>query len=138
MPDNLFQELRDVLVDFRQFLDDNVGTIRPAIQALAGLIPQVADLIGELVTLMNSVKEEVQNLDVSAIPGLAEATQFTGQVSSFLDSANALLPDQAEAIGAVRQVADVVGSLDALDGVRDEIVATIDAINAHLESLRPS
>ena len=134
--DNLFQDLKDVLQDFKDFLDANVPTIKPAIQALSSLIPQVTELIDKLVDLMNKLKAEVQNLDVSAIPGLAEASEFTTQVKAFLEAAKNLLPDESDTIDDVLGVADVVTSLPSLDEVKTEILALIDAIVAHLNSLK--
>jgi hypothetical protein len=137
MPEtNLFQELKDVLQDFKDFLDTNVPVIKPAIQALASLIPQVTELIDKLVDLMNKLKTEVENLDVSAIPGLAEASAFTTQVKAFLEAAKNLLPDEADTIDDVLGVADVVTSLPSLDEVKTEILSLIDAIVAHLNSLK--
>lgn len=134
--DNLFQELKDVLQDFKEFLDANVPTIKPAIQALASLIPQITELIDKLVELMNKLKTEIQNLDVSAIPGLGEVSEFTTKVKSFLDSAKNLLPDETETIDDVLSVADVVTGLPSLDEVKTEILSLLDAIIAHLNSLK--
>jgi hypothetical protein len=134
--DNLFQELKDVLQDFKDFLDANVPTIKPAIQAIASLIPQVTELIDKLIDLMNKLKTEIQNLDVSAIPGLAEASEFTTKVKAFLEAAKNLLPDETETIDDVLSVADVVTGLPSLDEVKAEILALVDAIVAHLNSLK--
>ncbi|KIH77069.1 hypothetical protein SAMN05660860_00434 [Geoalkalibacter ferrihydriticus] len=133
---NLFEELKDVLQDFKDFLDANVPTIKPAIQALASLIPQVTDLIDKLIELMNSLKTEINNLDVSAIPGLSEVSSFTTKIGTFLDTAESLLPGQAGTINDVRSVANVVTSLPSLDEVKTEILTLIDAIIAHLNSLK--
>jgi phage-related protein len=138
MADNLFQELKDVLEDFKTFLDQNVPTIRPAIQAIAGLIPQVTELLDKLVDLMNKLKTEINSLDVNAIPGLDEATQFINRVKAFLDAAKNLLPEEAGTIDEVLSVADVVGSLSGLDEVKQDILDLIDAIVAHLNSLKPA
>ena len=138
MADNLFQELHDVLQEFKTFLDSNVPTIRPAIQAIASLIPQVTELVDKLVDLMGKLKTEIQSLDVSAIPGLSEATEFITKVKGFLDAAKNLLPDEAATIDDVLAVADVVGGLSGLDDVKQEILDTIDAIVAHLNSLKPA
>jgi hypothetical protein len=135
---NLFQELKDVLQDFKDFLDENVATIRPAINALAGLIPQINDLLNLLIGLMNSLRTEIENLDVSGIPGLEEVSMFTTRIRAFLEAARSLLPDQAGTIDEVLSVADVVTSLPSLDEVRAEILALITAITGHLESLRSS
>jgi len=138
MADNLFQELHDVLQEFKTFLDSNVPTIRPAIQAIASLIPQVTELVDKLVDLMGKLKTEIQSLDVSAIPSLSEATEFITKVKGFLDAAKNLLPDEAATIDDVLAVADVVGGLSGLDDVKQEILDTIDAIVAHLNSLKPA
>lgn len=134
---NLFQELNDILQEFKTFLDENVPTIAPAIQAIASLVPQVVELIDKLIELMGKLKTEIQELDVSAIPGLDEATEFINKVKTFLDSAKSLLPDETESIEDVLEVADVVGSLSGLDDVKQEIMTTIDAIVEHLKNLKP-
>jgi hypothetical protein len=136
--DNLFQELNDVLQEFKTFLDENVPTIAPAIQAISSLVPQVTDLIDQLVELMNKLKTEIQNLDVSAIPGLSEATEFVNMVKGFLEAAKNLLPDEAATIDEVLGVANVVGGLGGLDEVKQDILDCIDAIVAHLNSLKPA
>ncbi len=135
--DNLFEQLKTVLQDFKNFLDTNVPTIKPAIQALASLIPQIVDLLDLLIGLMNDLKTEVQNLDVSAIPGLDQVSQFTGQITTFLDTTKDLLPDQASTIEEIRSVANVVTGLPSLDEIKAEILTLIDAITAHLNSLKP-
>lgn len=136
--DNIYQELKDVLEDFKGFLDTNVPTIKPAIQALASLIPQVTELLDKLIDLMNKLKTEIQNLDVGAIPGLAEASQFTTKVKDFLGAAKNLLPDEADTIDEVLAVADVVTGLLSLDTVKEDILNLITAIVAHLNSLKPA
>ena len=134
--DNLFQELKDVLQDFKDFLDANVPIIKPAIQALASLIPQITELIDKLVDLMNKLKTEIQNLDVSSIPGLSEVSEFTTKVKAFLGAAKNLLPDEAATIDDVLSVADVVTGLPSLDEVKTEILTLLDAIVVHLNSLK--
>jgi ABC-type transporter Mla subunit MlaD len=133
---NLFQELKDILQDFKDFLDENVPVIKPAIQALASLIPQVTELIDKLIELMNKLKAEVEKLDVAGIPGLSEASEFTDKVKSFLTAAKNLLPDESDTIDEVLGVADVVTGLPSLDEVKAEITTLIDAIVAHLNSLK--
>ena len=85
---------------------------------------------------MNDLKTEINNLDVSAIPGLEEVSSFTTKIGSFLDAAESLLPDQQSTINEVRSVANVVTGLPSLDEVKTEILTLIDAIIAHLNSLK--
>ena len=134
---NLFEDLRDVLQDFRDFLDENAPVIKPAIDALRTIIPdQIDDLLDKLLELMSKLKTEIQNLDVSAIPGLSEASEFMTRIKSFLEAAKNLLPDETEAIDDVLGVADVVAGLPSLDDIKTEILALMDAIIGHLNSLK--
>ena len=135
--ESVFEQLKQVLTDLKNFLDANVPTIKPAIQALASLIPQIVDLLDLLIGLMNDLKTEVQNLDVSSIPGLNEVSEFTSQITTFLDTTKDLLPDQASTIEEIRSVANVVTGLPSLDEVKAEILLLLDAIIAHLNSLKP-
>ncbi len=134
---NLFEQLKDVLQDFKDFLEDNISTIRPAIKALAGLIPQISDLIDLLVGLMNDLKEEVQNLDLSGINNLDKVSEFTTKIGTFLDTTKDLLPEKAGTIDEIRSVVNVVTGLPSLDELKAEITGLIDAIVAHLNSLKP-
>jgi hypothetical protein len=135
---NLYEELKDALQELKDFLQANTATIKPAVQALAGIVPQVVTLLDELIDLLGQVKTEIQNLDVSAIPGLDEVSEFTGSVTTFLETAKALLPDQRQTIEDVIGAAGVVGSLPSLDQVKGEIIALIDAIIANLNQLKPA
>ena len=121
----------------KTFLEQNTATIKPAIQALAGIVPQVVTLIDQLIGLLGQVKTAIQNLNVSAIPGLAEVSQFTTSVTTFLTTAKGLLPDEKDTIDEVLAAAGVVGSLPSLDQVKAEIIALIDAIVADLNQLKP-
>ncbi len=132
---NLYEELKELLAEFKQFLDDNVATITPAINALAALVPQINELIDQLVGLMNDLKTEIQNLDVSGIPGIGEVSEFTGKVTGLLEAARGVLNDD-EAIDRVLQTAGVVTSLPSLDQVKQEILTLIDGIVGHLNSLK--
>ena len=134
---NLFEQLKAVLADFKSFLDTNVATIKPAIQAIAALVPQVTQLIDELVGLLGKMKTEINNLDVGAIPGLGEVSEFTGKIPAFLDAAKKLLPNEAASIDSIASVASVVTGLPSVDAIKAEIIGLIDAIVVHLNSLKP-
>ena len=135
-PTNLFQQLKDALQEFKDFLDENVPIIQPAIAALGAMLPQIGQLLDQLIELMGDLKEEIANLDVGAIPGLAEVSQFTAGVKTLLETSRNLLPEQAGTINDVLAVVDVVGSLPSLDDVKAEINTLIDAIVVHLNSLK--
>lgn len=133
---NLFEQLKEVLADFKEFLDENVPVIKPAIQAIASLVPQVNDLIDQLVELLGKLKTEIQNLDVGAIPGLEQVAAFTGKIPAFLEAAKKILPNETASIESIADVADVVTGLPSIDAVKAEIISLVDAIVAHLNGLK--
>jgi phage-related protein len=132
----IYEELRDILKDFKEFLDDKVAIIKPAINALAAIVPQIIELIDKLVSLVNQLKTEINNLNVGAIPALGEVSTFTQKIKAFLEVSKKLLPEQTGTIDEVLAVADVVTGLPTLDQVKAEIITLIDAIIGHLNSLK--
>src|SRR5512145_2076542 len=135
-PGSLFEDLKTALQEFKDFLDQNVNTIKPAIAALKSLVPQITELLDKLVALMGKLKTEIQNLNVNAIPGLAEASEFTNKMTGFLNAMKTVLPDEAGEIDSVLEVAGLVTGLPSLDSVKAEILSLIDAITGHLNTLK--
>jgi phage-related minor tail protein len=133
---NLFEELKQTLTTFKDFLHANVGTIKPAIQALKQLVPQVSELINKLIELMGKLKTEINKLNPAAVPGLDKVSEFTTSVTNLLTTAKNLLPSEAGTIDDVLAVTNVVGSLPSLDAVKAEIIGLIDAIIADLNQLK--
>ena len=137
LPTNLFQQLKDALTEFRDFLKSPaVQNVKKAIQALAALIPQINQLVDKLIDLMGKLKTEIEKLDVKNIPGLADVAQFTDKIKNLLTATKNLLPDQAGAIDDVLSVADVVTSLPSLDTIKKEITDLITEIITQLQSLK--
>lgn len=132
---NLYQDLKNALTDFKTFLDKNVATIKPAIQALKSIVPQVGDLVTKLIDLMNKLKAEVQNLNVSNVPGLSQLSTFTTAAQTLLQTAENLLPDQKSNIDDVLSVVSVISGLPSLDTVKQDILTLIDGIIGDLNSL---
>jgi hypothetical protein len=137
MATNLFEELKQALTTFKDFLHGNVGVIKPAIDALklAG-VQQISELIDKLIELMGKLKTEIDKLDPGAIPGLDKVSEFTTGVTSLLTTAKNLLPNEAGTIDDVLAVTDVVSSLPSLEQVKTEIIALLDAIIADLNQLK--
>ena len=134
---NVYQELKTVLQQFKDFLDHNTATIAPAIRALRTMLPQIGDLIDKLIQLMNELKTEIQNLNLGAIQGaLTQVTGFTGQVSNFLNAVETLLPNEAATINEVKGAVGVIGSLPSFDQVKGEILTLIDDITHNLNTLK--
>jgi phage-related protein len=137
MAANLFDDLKEALAKFKKFLDDNMGTIKPAVQALKSVVPQITELIDKLIDLMGKLKTEISNLNPGVVgQGLGKVTEFTTSVKTLLETARGLLPNEADTIDDVIEVADVVSSLPSLDAVKAEITGLIDAIVAKLNELK--
>jgi hypothetical protein len=135
-PGSLFEDLKAALKEFKEFLDQNVNTIKPAIAALKSLVPQITELLTKLVDLMGKLKIEIQSLNVNAIPGLAQASEFTTKMTGFLNAMKTVLPDESSDIDKVLEVAGLVAGLPSLDSVKAEILGLIDAIVGHLNTLK--
>jgi flagellin-like hook-associated protein FlgL len=132
---NLYQDLKNALNDFKTFLDTNTDKIKQAIGPLKQLIPQIGDLISKLVDLMNKLKTEIQNLNVTNIPGLSQFSAFATAAQTLLTTAESLLPDQKTAIDDVLSVVNVAAGLPSLDSVKQDIVNLIDGIITDLNKL---
>lgn len=135
-PTTLFEDLKKALADFKKFLDDNIGTIKPAIVALRSVIPQITDLLTQLIDLLTKIKSEIDKLASTPIPGLDTVTAFTGGIKTLLETAEKLLPDEKPIIDDVLQVANVVTGLPSVADIKKEIDDLIDAIIGHLNSLK--
>ena len=134
---NLFEDLRNALKDFKGFLDQNVPLIKPAIQSLKAIVPQITELIDKLITLMGELKTEIQKLLSSGpIQNLDKITQFTAGITTLLTTAKTVVPAEAATIDDVLKVAQLAGSLPTIGQLKDEINSLIDAIVAHLNSLK--
>lgn len=133
---NLFEELKAALTSFKQFLDANVATIKPAIQALKSIVPKVTELITKLIDLMGKLKTEITNLNPGVVGDLTKITEFTNATKTLLTTAKTLLPNEAGTIDEVLGVVNVVNSLPSLDAIKSEIIALIDSIVANLNQLK--
>lgn len=133
---NLFQKLRRILQNYKDFLDANVPILKPAIQALSPLIHQISDAIDTLIDLMSELKAIIQNLDVGSIPGLPVLSSFAEKTEEVLQTSRCLLLEQHSEIDSVICVTDILESLPHLEEIKGEVIALIEAIIAHLNSLK--
>jgi ABC-type transporter Mla subunit MlaD len=132
---NLYQQLKDALTQFKQFLDTSTAQLKPAIAALKPIVPQIGDLLNKLISLMTQLKDAINKLDVGAIPGLDKVSQFTTSVTTLLQTAESLLPDQKSAIDAVLGAANVVTGLPSIGAVKQDILDLLTGIINDLTAL---
>jgi hypothetical protein len=105
-------------------------------QCFSSLIPQIDDLIDSLAGLLESLKTEIDNLDVKEIDGLSEVASFTDKMKTMLETAKNLLPDKADDIDSVLSIADVVSGLPSLDEIKQEITTLLDDCIGLVEDLK--
>jgi len=132
---NLFEELKDALTKFQTFLDANVGTIKPAVQSLKAIVPQVGDLITKLIDLMGKLRDEIDKINPGTVQGLTTVTEFANNIKTLLDTSKGLLPNEAAKIDGMLQVVDVVSSLPSLDALKDTVKQLINGIVTDLTKL---
>ena len=134
---NRFEELKSALDKLKTFLDDNVGVIKPGIAPLDQMTGgRMSEMITKLVDLMTSLKAEVDKLDPNVVPALSDHTTFTQNIKTLSETSMGLLPDQADTIDEILDVAEIVISLPSIELLREEIKALIDAIIPHLNALK--
>jgi hypothetical protein len=132
----IYEELRDVLKDFHDFLQAKIDVIKPPIRALAQVVAQVNDLIDKPIELLAKLKAEIQAIDIGALNNIDEALAFAAKVKGFLESARALLPDEAADIDRAINAADVVAGLPTFADVKNEILQLIDDIAGLIGQLK--
>jgi hypothetical protein len=132
---NLYQQLKDALDTFKQFLDGEKDTLHTAVSTLKPIVPQVGDLMSKLIDLMGQLKTAVNNIDVGSIPGLDKISQFTSSATALLQTAGGLLPAQKSAIDDVLSVAGVVTGLPSFSTLKQDIIALLDAVVVDLTAI---
>lgn len=133
---NIYQELKSALSELKTFLDTNAGLIKPAITTLAAIVPQVNDLITELISLLNRLKTEIENLNIGVIEGLDKVTSFTTAVKGLLETTKRLLPNESSAIDGIIAAADVVTGLPTFDNLKEELTTLLTELVVHLNQLK--
>ena len=73
----LYDDLKEVLEDFKKFLDENKDVVKPAVAALAALTPKIVVLISETSTF-SSEEINLLNRPQSKAPAIP-ITLFTGK-----------------------------------------------------------
>ena len=132
----IYEELRDVLKDFHDFLQAKINDIKPPIQALAQAVPQVNDLIDKPIELLAKLKTEIQSINIGALNNIDQALAFAAKVKGFLESAKALLPDEAADIDRAINAADVVAGLPTFGDIKNELIQLIDDIAGLIAQLK--
>jgi hypothetical protein len=131
----LFRDLRNALSNLKAVLDANGAVLKPAIQTLKTVLPQAGELLNQLISLMNSLKTDIQNLDVSNLTGLPQLASFATSMQTVLQDSEDLLSDRKADVDSVLGVLSILESLPTLVSVRQDILTLIDGIIGDLNTL---
>lgn len=136
--ENVFAELDSLLSEFRTFLntDSTIQDIKTAVEALAQIVPPVADILDRLRTVFVVLRTEIQQIDITNIPAVdvEQITEFAGRVRDTLETARSLVPSQGDTIDSVVESADLIASLPELtEDLKNSILDSLDDIINLLE-----
>jgi len=140
--ENAFETLNSTLQEFKTFLDNLVATgefaaLKTALQTLQSFVPQIATMLNRVIALLQDLRNEIDGIDMGAIPNVDDAVTLVENVSNILEAARAFLPGQANEINEVMDVAHVVSSMPGLTGnLKENILSCIDAIIVHFTNLK--
>jgi len=140
--ENAFETLNSTLQEFKTFLDNLVATgefaaLKTALQTLQSFVPQIATMLNRVIALLQDLRNEIDGIDMGAIPNVDDAVTLVENVSNILEAARAFLPGQANEINEVMDVAHVVSSMPGLTAnLKENILSCIDAIIVHFTNLK--
>jgi hypothetical protein len=140
--ENAFETLNTNLQEFKNFLDNLVATgefaaLKTALQALQNFVPQIATMLNRVIALLQDLRNEIDGMDLGAIPNVGDAVTMVENVSSVLEAARAFLPGQKKEIDEVMNVAHMVSSIPGLTAdLKENILSCIDAIIIHFTNLK--
>lgn len=133
---NVYDELKNALTQVKTILDEGADIVKPAVQALAAVVPQINELLDKVIDLLGRLKVEINKLDVSAIP-VDKVMPFLDGLKSLLDTSRNVLPaDSKETIDTASDVITVIKSIPTPEQIKAEVVALLDAVTAHITALK--
>ena len=135
-PLNIYDELRKQLKAVRDILEERKTDIQPAVQTLAKLVPEINEMIDELVKIIKMVKDTIMNLDTSIIP-IDKVRPFIEAANALLGTAEKLLPeDKEEDLATARKVVNVVDTFPTPEQIKQQTEGLLNEVIDHLEDLK--
>jgi hypothetical protein len=102
------------------------------------MLPQIPDMLDQLIVLMAALRTQIQNLNVTNVPGLGQVATFGQLINTSVEDSRLLLPNEAARMDRLIATTDVLIGLPSLDQIRSDILSLIDAIVVHLNDLKAS
>jgi hypothetical protein len=139
MAKSAYQDLKDTLTDLAKVLDTpEYAAIADAISKPAKVFPVIVEVIEKLIALLKVLKQELIDLDVTGIPGLAKVTEVTVAAAAVANAAKLLLADsKKQGAQDVLDVLSQVAGFPDLETLKKDIIPLIEGIIEKLDGLKP-
>ncbi len=133
---NVYEELKNALVQVNSILEQGTDIIKPAVHALAAVVPQINELLDKVLDLLGRLKIEINKLDVSAIP-VDKVLPFLDGLASLLESSRNVLPaDSKDTIDTASSVINVIKTIPTPEQIKAEVVGLLDSVSGHITALK--
>lgn len=133
---NVYDELKNALVQVNSILEQGTDIIKPAVHALAAVVPQINELLDKVLDLLGRLKVEINKLDVSAIP-VDKVLPFLDGLASLLESSRNVLPaDSKDTIDTASDVINVIKTIPTPEQIKAEVVGLLDSVSGHITELK--
>jgi len=133
---NVYDELKNALVQVNSILEQGTDIIKPAVHALAAVVPQINELLDKVLDLLGRLKVEINKLDVSAIP-VDKVLPFLDGLASLLESSRNVLPaDSKDTIDTASSVINVIKTIPTPEQIKAEVVGLLDSVSGHITALK--
>jgi hypothetical protein len=129
MEDNILQDIENALDQLSGLLDQDA--VKQAISAIPDNI--MAPVIDGLKTVLNVIKDGLTELKEN-LDSVVNLDQLFGTISSLMEAAEGLAPDQKDTLETVKNIVKTLQDLPGLEDIQ-RILDKIDAIVAKLEAL---
>jgi hypothetical protein len=133
---NVYDELKNALVQVNSILEQGTDIIKPAVHALAAVVPQINELLDKVLDLLGRLKVEINKLDVSAIP-VDKVLPFLDGLASLLETSRNVLPaDSKDTIDTASSVINVIKTIPTPEQIKAEVVGLLDSVSGHITALK--
>ena len=131
----VYEDLKTNLQGLRNFIINNEVSLRSGIETMSTLVPQIRHFTGNLVSIMEQFRSTLDGVKTITYNDIELLMAFSGHLQSFL-SGNPLLPAEPEHRGDLVRNTQLLGGLNALAQMREELMQLTEDIIFQVRSLR--
>ena len=131
----IYEQLRSNLQGLRNFIINNEITLRSGLETMSTVVPQVRHLTANLVTVMEQFHATLEGVKEITLSDVELLVTFSGHLHQFL-TGNPLLPAEPQHRSDLVRNTQLLGGLNALAHMREELVQLTEDIIFQVRSLR--